>query len=178
MKQRFELMAKVGGSAKVQEKAKAKAKAKDINIKSIGRCNMLILLRIVVTIVFLTVPASAWAACDDVKEAAGGAAKQRIDDAKKIIDDGMATGEQTRSNIAGCLDTIATQGDQYSMGAHVLDLDSIVQGLCKQAVDFASQQASSAVAKVTAPLKQVSDVFQVNGDPNQMAIDLLRKSGF
>lgn len=125
----------------------------------------------------LSIPSLVLAAgCNDAQSAAKEAMKERNEHAKSTYDTTMGSPEDDRSALGGCMDSIFSIGDAFSMGVKIPNMNQIIEGMCGQLNSLIKEKINDA----TSQLEEATSGFgegplQVNGSGDNLAKPIIGK---
>ena len=127
-------------------------------------------------LLFVAAPCLA-APCGDTQNAATTAIKERNARVKETHNTTMPDPEEDRGPLAGCLGSIASIGDAFSLGVSIPSMDSIINGMCKQVDSMIQSKMDEVLSEARSTINGIgqNNPFQVSGSGSDVAGSLIRK---
>lgn len=112
------------------------------------------------------------ASCPDAEAAAGAAMQNRNQQTRVTYNAAIQDPEEDREALGGCLDTIHSIGDVFSLGVTVPGMDQVVSGMCGQVNSHIQDKINEALGLVEQSASGFgqNNPFQVSGN----AVDLVK----
>jgi hypothetical protein len=117
------------------------------------------------------------ASCADTQNAANTAVKERNENAKSAINTTMPDPEDTRGPFSGCLDSIHSIGDVFTLGVSFPSMDQIVAGMCNQVDSMIQEKMHEVLSEVRSTVNEIgnNNPFQVSGSGANIGINISGK---
>lgn len=117
------------------------------------------------------------ASCQDMRDAVGGAIRERngrVSDSHDIL---MPDPETERDALSGCLGSVNAIGDAFSLGVTLPSMDQIVAGLCSQVDSFIQQKINDAHNQVLNTVNGIGgyNPFKVYGTGGDYVVKITGK---
>ena len=115
--------------------------------------------------------------CQDMQDAVGGAIQERNGTVSDTHDTLMPDPETERGALSGCLGSVNSLGNSFSLGVTLPGMDQIVAGICNQVDSYIRQKINDAHNQV---LNTVNDLgsnnpFKVYGTSGDYLVRLKGK---
>ena len=133
-------------------------------------------LLLTLTLVFCAAPSFA-GSCGDTQSAASNAIKERNSAVRESHNTTMPDPEEDRGPLAGCLGSIASIGDAFSLGVTIPSMDSIINGMCRQVDSMIQSKMNEVLSEARSSVTAIgkNNPFQVSGSGSDVAGSLIRK---
>lgn len=118
------------------------------------------------TLCFLLLAAPSYAgSCADTQNAANAAVKERNEKAGSALNTTMPDPEDTRGPFAGCLSSIHSIGDVFTLGISFPSMDQIIAGMCNQVDSMIQEKMHEVLSEVRSTVSEIgnNNPFQVSG---------------
>lgn len=110
--------------------------------------------------------------CDDVSSAAGGAAKKRNEQVQANLNSTIPDPEESRNELASCMDAVNSIGGVFSMGVQVPSMKEIIEKMCDQVDSYMEQKIESTMRKTESEIEGAlgkNSPFQVSLTPENIS---------
>ena len=133
-------------------------------------------LCLTLALVLCAAPALA-GSCSDTQSAASNAIKERNSAVRESHNTTMPDPEEDRGPLAGCLGSIASIGDAFSLGVTIPSMDSIINGMCRQVDSMIQSKMNEVLSEARSSVTAIgkNNPFQVSGSGSDVAGSLIRK---
>lgn len=103
--------------------------------------------------------------CRDMQDSVATAIQHRTARTTSIYNTMIPDPESEREVLSGCLDTVNTIGDAFTLGISLPGMDQILQGMCDQVDSLIQEKIDQAHNKVLSSIDRIGDtnVFKVYG---------------
>ena len=124
----------------------------------------------------LAVPCYA-GSCQDMRDAVGGAMRERNGRVSDTHDVLMPDPETEREALSGCLGSVNAIGNAFSLGVTLPSMDQIVAGMCKQVDSYINQKINDAHNQVLNTINGMggNNPFKVYGTGGEYVVKMTGK---
>jgi len=128
-------------------------------------CSILFLL--------LAVPCFA-ASCDDTQSMANAAMRERNAYARETINTTMPDPEDGRGMFAGCLNSINSIGNRFTLGLSLPSMDQIIAAMCRQVDSKIQEKMNEALNEARSTVNQIgrNNPFQVSVGGHNIGVSI------
>lgn len=115
--------------------------------------------------------------CQDMRDAVGGAMRERNGRVSNTHDVLMPDPETERDALSGCLGSVNAIGNAFSLGVSLPSMDQIVAGLCSQVDSFIQQKINDAHNQVLNTVNGIGgyNPFKVYGTGGDYVVKITGK---
>lgn len=115
--------------------------------------------------------------CQDMRDAVGGAMRERNGRVSNTHDVLMPDPETERDALSGCLGSVNAIGDAFSLGVTLPSMDQIVEGMCSQVDSLIQQKINDAHNQVLNAVNGIggNNPFKVYGTGGEYVVKITGK---
>jgi hypothetical protein len=129
-----------------------------------------------ILLLFLAAPCFA-ASCNDTQSAANAAMRERNAYARETINTTMPDPEDGRSAFAGCLNSISSIGNIFTLGISFPSLDQLIEGMCRQIDSKIQEKMNEVLNEARSTVNQIgrNNPFQVSAGGHTIGVSISGK---
>ena len=115
--------------------------------------------------------------CEDSKNAANTAIKERNERVKDSHNVMMPDPEETRGPLSDCLGSISNIGDAFTLGISIPSMDQIVESMCRQVDSMIQDKMNDVLSELKSSIPDIggNNPFQVSGSASSISSSVMNK---